>query len=196
MRNAQWVKLARAGELLAVEAAGGELRPLSKRTIGALITRGDLEAVGTSRDRKVSRRSIKTYLDGERGIWHANASSNRRPPGTGIIRPLAGGRAKASYSNGAGGYWTRNCASAEEAAVTPPCRAPAMLRRVLASHDGGHDAPSHVDAHDARRYDLLDTPLARDDHAHRIVSGERRCRPARGVPRGRARASTAGRALG
>ncbi|HEU5088191.1 MAG TPA: site-specific integrase [Roseiflexaceae bacterium] len=32
----------------------------------------------------------------------------RRSPGTGTIRPLPGGRAKASYPDGAGGHWTRN----------------------------------------------------------------------------------------
>lgn len=39
----------------------------------------------------------------------------RRTPGTGTIRPLPGGRAKASYPNPAGGQWTRNCDSVAEA---------------------------------------------------------------------------------
>lgn len=39
----------------------------------------------------------------------------RRAPGTGTIRPLPGGRAKASYPNPDGGQWTRNFDSVAEA---------------------------------------------------------------------------------
>jgi integrase len=39
----------------------------------------------------------------------------RRAPGTGTIRRLPGGRAKASYPNPAGGHWTRNCDTVAEA---------------------------------------------------------------------------------
>jgi hypothetical protein len=72
MSDPQWVTLARAGELLAVEDAGGQTRPLSKRTISLLIQRGDLEARGVSRDRLVSRKSIHAYQRGERGLWRSD----------------------------------------------------------------------------------------------------------------------------
>jgi integrase len=45
----------------------------------------------------------------------ARKRKSRRTPGTGIIRPLQGGRAKASYPKPGGGYWTKNCHSVAEA---------------------------------------------------------------------------------
>lgn len=39
----------------------------------------------------------------------------RRSPGSGIIRPLKGGRHKASYPKPGGGYWTRTCDTLAEA---------------------------------------------------------------------------------
>jgi integrase len=39
----------------------------------------------------------------------------RRAPGSGIIRPLPGGRAKASYPKPGGGYWTRTCHTVADA---------------------------------------------------------------------------------
>lgn len=53
------VTLKRAGELL-----GGD-KPLSVRTISAMITRGDLEPTGARKTRRVTERSIESY---QRGI--------------------------------------------------------------------------------------------------------------------------------
>ena len=62
------VTLKHAGEII-----GGD-EPLSRRTISAYITRGDLEAYGERKGRRVTTRSIEAYLNGERGKWQSDAS--------------------------------------------------------------------------------------------------------------------------
>ena len=68
------VTLKRAGEIL-----GGD-RPLSVRTVSAMITRGDLEAYGERKTRRVTIRSIESYQRGvpwrdARSQSHASAGS-------------------------------------------------------------------------------------------------------------------------
>ena len=53
------VTLKKAGQIL-----GGD-RPLSTRTVSAMVTRGDLEAYGKRKTRRVTERSIELY---QRGI--------------------------------------------------------------------------------------------------------------------------------
>lgn len=60
------VTLKRAGELL-----GGD-KPLSVRTISAMITREDLEVCGARKTRRVTERSIEAY---QRGVPWRDAKS-------------------------------------------------------------------------------------------------------------------------
>lgn len=62
------VTLKEAGKLI-----GGD-KPLSKRTVSAMIARGDLEAYGAYGGRRVTMRSILAYQDGERGQWQNESS--------------------------------------------------------------------------------------------------------------------------
>jgi hypothetical protein len=66
------VTLKRAGELI-----GGD-QPLSKRAISAMIARGDLEAYGRYRGRRVTLRSIRAYQEGR--SWQNDASAAPQGP--------------------------------------------------------------------------------------------------------------------
>jgi hypothetical protein len=63
MAQHRGITLKKAGEEI-----GGD-KPLSPRTVSAYITRGDLEAYGERGGRRVTTRSIESYLNGERGKW-------------------------------------------------------------------------------------------------------------------------------
>lgn len=67
------VTLKKAGELI-----GGD-KPLSVRTVSAMIARGDLEAYGERKTRRVTLRSIHAYQEGtpwrERNVSAARAEA-------------------------------------------------------------------------------------------------------------------------
>lgn len=55
----------------------GDSDPLSIRTIERMVDTGDLERIGERMRRRISERSIVTYQNGERGIWHANVKKSQ-----------------------------------------------------------------------------------------------------------------------
>ena len=63
------VTLKRTGEIL-----GGD-KPLAVRTISAYIARGDLEAYGSLKGRRVTMRSIIAYQEGRRGEWQTRCDA-------------------------------------------------------------------------------------------------------------------------
>lgn len=67
------VTLKRTGEII-----GGD-KPLAVRTISAYIARGDLEAYGSLKGRRVTMRSIIAYQEGRRGEWRSDASQRDEP---------------------------------------------------------------------------------------------------------------------
>lgn len=85
MGEPRGVTLQKAGELL-----GGD-KPLSKRTISAMIARGDLEVYGTLGGRRVTLRSIRAYQDGRRGQWHGDETDESPIPATPLRRKQARG---------------------------------------------------------------------------------------------------------
>lgn len=68
MSEPRGVTFERAGEII-----GGD-KPLSTRTISAMIKRGDLCAYGKLGGRRVTLRSIHAYMEGEPTPCHENAS--------------------------------------------------------------------------------------------------------------------------
>ncbi len=88
MGEQRGVTLERAGEII-----GGD-KPLSKRTISAMIARGDLTAYGERGGRRVTTRSIRAYL--ERGETCPESASERDAPPVPAMLPnlqmVRGGR--------------------------------------------------------------------------------------------------------
>jgi len=61
-------------------------------TIRRYIRQGDLEVTGTGRARRVTMRSIRTFLDGARGVWQ-----NRLPAGPAAARSPVGCTVECGY---------------------------------------------------------------------------------------------------
>lgn len=73
------VTLKKAGELI-----GGD-KPLSVRTVSAMIARGDLEAYGERKGRRVTTRSIRAYQDGKQ--WRDESENDGGPALATLPRP-------------------------------------------------------------------------------------------------------------
>jgi hypothetical protein len=93
------VTLKKAGELI-----GGD-EPLSKRAISAMIARGDLEAYGRYRGRRVTLRSIRAYQEGR--SWQSDASADHGAVGMPSLLKIKRGsrsfqKSKEGTTSGAG----------------------------------------------------------------------------------------------
>jgi hypothetical protein len=87
------VTLQKAGEII-----GGD-KPLSKRTVSAMIARGDLEAYGERGGRRVTMRSIRAYQEGGRGQWHDESDASDGSPGAAILHRFPTAARKRTIQN-------------------------------------------------------------------------------------------------
>jgi hypothetical protein len=99
------VTLKRAGEII-----GGD-KPLSVRAISAMIRRGELEAYGRYKGRRVTLRSIDAYMEGR--AWQNDASAGRVAVG--------------GHSGRATGHGSRSFQSLEEGTTSGGVSAVARL---------------------------------------------------------------------